>query len=132
MTHVDGGDTFLIDDPGTSYDWHLWIVLSKPDLDPNHILIVNLTSWRADKDQSCILTPEDHRYVKHKTCVNYPASKVVTKDQLQILLDTGRIVPYAPVDSSLLERIREGATQSPRMALDHAEILFDQGLVAES
>ena len=128
---MEGGDTFLVDEPGTSYDSHLWIVLSKPDLDPNHVLIVNLTSWRADKDQSCTLEPGDHPYIKHRTCVNYPGSKMVAVRQCETLLASRKIVPHDPVEPALLDKIRESATQSPRMALDHAEILFDQGLVAE-
>ena len=128
---MEGGDTFLVDSPGSSYDSHLWIVLSRPNLDPNHVLIVNLTSWREDTDQSCILQPGDHPYVEHKTCVHYPGSKIVAQRDLDRLLATGKIVSHIPVGPALLDRIREGAIRSPRMSFDHAEILFDQGLVAE-
>ena len=129
---MDGGDTFLVDRPGTSYDSHLWIVLSKPSLDPNHVLIVNLTSWRPDKDQACVLRPGDHRYVKKQTCVNYADSKIVSEEQIRQLLDRGLLLAHEPVDPTLLERMREAAVESRFMPLDHAEILFEQGLVAES
>ena len=68
---MNAGDTFLVALPGTSYDSHLWIVISDPDADAERIVIVSLTSHRADKDQACLLRVGDHPYVKHDTCVNY-------------------------------------------------------------
>jgi hypothetical protein len=66
---MKAGDTLLIDDPGTTLDSHLWIVISDPDVDPEHVVIVNLTSYRADKDQACVLDKGDHPYLSHRTCV---------------------------------------------------------------
>jgi hypothetical protein len=57
---MQSGDTFLIPEPGASYDSHLWIVLSNPADDETKVLIVNLTTWRKDKDQACVLVAGDH------------------------------------------------------------------------
>jgi len=127
---MNTGDTLRVVDPGVSYDAHLWIVLSKPELDPDHVLLVNFTSWRSDKDQACILEPGDHPYVKKKTCVNYADSKIVSETQIQRLIHAGKLEHHAPIDLPLLERMREGAMQSRFMPLDHAQLLVDQGLAA--
>ena len=59
---MNPGDTLLIVLPGTSLDSHLWIVISDPSQHESCV-IVNLTSWRSDKDQSCVLKPGDHPYI---------------------------------------------------------------------
>ncbi len=66
---MNAGDTFLVDEPATSYDSHLWMVVSAPERDRDRVVILNLTSWRADKDQACVLEPGDHPYVRHRSCV---------------------------------------------------------------
>jgi len=124
------GDTLRVKEAGLSYDAHLWIVLSKPELDSLHVLIANLTSWRADKDQACVLEPGDHPYIKKRSCVNYADSKIVTVRAIETLLQERLVEKHTPVSVPLLERIREGAMQSRFMPLEHAALLMDQKLVA--
>jgi len=47
---VKAGDTFIIEQPGTSLDSHLWMVISDPNVDPHEVVLLNFTTWRADKD----------------------------------------------------------------------------------
>lgn len=129
MIQLKGGETFLIPEPGSSLDSHLWIVLSEPSIDPENVLIVNLTTWAEYKDQACLLQPGDHPFVKQRTCVNYADAKVVTAHQLETFLDRGQIKHQTPLTPELLRRVREGAAQSTRMALAHAQVLFDQELI---
>ena len=130
MSTLNPGDTLRVRDPGMSYDAHLWIVLSKPELDADHILIANLTSWRADKDQTCALQPGDHPYIRKRTCVNYADSKIVSENDIERLFQAGLLEKDAPIEMPLLDRIREGAMASRFVPLDHAQLLVDQGLVA--
>jgi hypothetical protein len=125
---VDAGDSFLIPQPGASLDSHLWMVLSDPAREPQRIVIVNLTSWRADKDQACVLEVGDHPFVQHRTCVNFPMAKIVSRDQLQKLFDVGKLQSHAKVPPELLQRIRQSVPES-RMPLEHADILVAQGLI---
>lgn len=125
---VRGGDTFLVEEPGTSYDSHLWIVLSDPNIDSDSVLIVNLTSWRADKDQACVLDAGDHPYVKHRSCVNYTGAKVVTAAHIERLLSVGKLVSHSPVDPGLLAKIRNSVLTS-RMALGNVALVEEQGLI---
>jgi hypothetical protein len=45
---MKAGDTFRIPALGTSLDSHLWVVISDPSVDPQHVLIVNFTTRRKD------------------------------------------------------------------------------------
>ncbi len=68
------GDTFLL----RGIDDHLIIIISEPGRDPNRIVTANFTSWRADKDQSCIVAAGEHRFVKKRSCLDYRRDKLVT------------------------------------------------------
>ena len=125
---MNAGDTFLIPLPGTSLDSHLWMVISDPMRDPEHVVLVNLTSWRADKDQACIVLPGDHPYLTKKSCVNFRGSKVQRVSDLESLLTSSQLTSHAPLSTALLARIRCAVADS-RMPLEHAAILADQGLV---
>ena len=129
MSTLSTGDTLQVTNPRGSYDSHLWIVLSKPELDAEHVLIVNFTGWRLDKDQACILDKGDHPYITKKTCVNYADSKIVTAEHIGELVRSHALEEHARVTMELLERIREGAMLSKFMPLDHGQLLIDQGLV---
>lgn len=85
MQHaISGGDTLIIPAPGTSLDSHLWIVLSDPTLD-HFVLLVNLTSYRPDKDDACILDVGDHPFIRHPSCVNYAKVKHIAVAQLEAI-----------------------------------------------
>lgn len=66
------GDTFRF----RSGDPHLWIVISDPAKDADKVLIVNVTSWRGDKDQTCLVGPGDHPLIEHNSCINFRGSRV--------------------------------------------------------
>ncbi|HKI20834.1 MAG TPA: hypothetical protein VKA15_23280 [Isosphaeraceae bacterium] len=122
---MDAGTTFLL----SAGDIHLWIIISDPKLDPQNVLIVNLTSLAPRKEQSCVLRAGDHPWVRHDTCVNYGDSKVTTLDKLVAARDANALMIQSPVGPDILQRMRESAMNSSKMPLDHAEILISQGLV---
>ena len=111
-------------------DDHLWLVISDPSLDSANVLLVNITTWRADKEQTCLVNPGDHSAIKHNSCIYYRGSRVHSDAQLNYLFNANRLVLYDdPASPELLARIREGAVASKMMRLDHGMILIDQGLV---
>jgi hypothetical protein len=54
------GAVLRIPQPGASLDSHIWMVVYDPSKDPERVVIVNMTTWRADKDQACVLQVGDH------------------------------------------------------------------------
>jgi len=122
------GDTILVDAPGTSYDSHLWMVISDPD-QGSQCLIVNFTSWRADKDQACVVEAGEHPYIKHRTCVEFRGAKLVPIAKLEECLRSGALVSHEPLSAPLLAKIR-AAVPNSRISLGFAQLLMDQGVVS--
>ncbi len=126
---MKSGDTyrFAKPQPGFDVNRHLWIILSDPDIDPNEILAVYMTSLKAKMDQTCILDIGDHPFITHKTTIAYNAAVVWTKDELEQALADGDIVAQVRIDDSLLTRIRFLALASPRLLFVHQKIATNQG-----
>ena len=121
------GDTFLRKDS----DFHLWIILSDPSIDPDHVLLVNMTSWDERKESACLLHPGDHPFVRHLTCINYNDFDTVVTS-LALLYeakDHGALTLQEPLSPAVLVRVLEGAAKSERLSLEKAEILEQQGLI---
>ena len=62
---------------------HAWVIISDPAVDPEHVLMVNFTTWDPHIDQACVLEPGDHPFITTRTCVNYPRAKEVSDDALE-------------------------------------------------
>jgi hypothetical protein len=122
---MDAGTTFLL----SAVDIHLWVIISDPQTDPQNVLIVNLTTLDARKEQACVLRAGEHPWIRHDTCVNYGDSQVTTLDKLLAAQNANALIIQSPVGPDLLRRIQEGAMSSTKMPLDHADILIRQGLV---
>jgi len=121
------GDTFRLTNP--SIDSHLHIIISDPAQDSDRIVTANFTSWRADKDQSCIVEPGEHRFTKVRSCVDYRRDTLITLAQYEQFLASRALAPHDPVSPDLLRRILDGAGVSPHLSLGNRQILVDQGLI---
>lgn len=119
------GDTFIRKDA----DAHLWIVLSDPSIDPEKVLIVNLTTLDARKEQICVLNRGDHPWIKHETCVNFADSIITTLAKLNAARAGGALQMRAPLSPGLLKKIREAVLDSERIPMDNADVLIEQGLI---
>ncbi len=118
-------DTFIRKDA----DAHLWIVLSDPSIDPEKVLIVNLTTLDARKEQICVLNRGDHPWIKHETCVNFADSIITTLAKLNAARAGGALQMRAPLSPGLLKKIREAVLDSERIPMDNADVLIEQGLI---
>ena len=121
------GDTFR--PSNRNVDIHLWIILSDPLLDPDHVLIVSMTTYKSYKDSACLLQIGEHRAVTCETCIAYEHAKITTIDRLRQAGDQELLRPDVPVTQDILKRIRDGSAVSRKMAIEHFELLVKQGLV---
>ena len=124
---MKAGDTFFLH--GKAADRHLWVILSDPDIEPDHVLFVSMTSHDVTKESVCLIDAGEHPFVVHATCMAYDMIKVARLDQLRNLEAKGLLKPYQPVSTLLLERIRMGASLSRRISEENLEILIRQGLL---
>lgn len=123
------GDTFRLSNPGV--DPHLHIIISDPSVNPNTIVTANFTSWRSDKDQSCIVEIGEHSQITRRSCVDYRRERCITLAQFNGAVTSGRVTPQAPVSKMLLDRILAGAALSRFIPLGNRQVLVDQGLIDE-
>jgi hypothetical protein len=121
------GETFRLADPGV--DPHLHIIISDPAANPNSIVTANFTSWRVDKDQSCVVEVGEHPQVTRRSCVDYRRERCITLAQFNSAVSSGRVTPQTPVSEALLRRIVAGAALSPFIPLGNRQLLVDQGLI---
>ncbi len=128
MRTLEAGDTFIIAEPGTSLDSHLWMVISEPTASA-FVLLVNLTTFRADKDLACVLDVGDHPFIKHQTCVNYQKAKLIATAQLEKVLQLPHVKTHAKLTPQLLQKIRNASANSQHMELDMFQFLDEQGVV---
>lgn len=124
---MNAGDTIIIPEPGTSYDSHCWMVISDPE-QGDECVIVNFTTWREDKDSACVVEPEDHCYVKHKSLVNFREAKRCSTKDLDQLISTRHLSSCGPLSPSFLRKIRNAVPQS-QMNWACVQLLEDQGLI---
>jgi len=120
---MKAGDAFRF-----SYSRHLWVVVSDPVINPDRVLIVNMSTDRKI-DQSCILQSGDHHFVRHSTCMRYDRARLVADRDLESHLSRGDIRLDDPVSSVVLDRIRQGAEVSDYIPIGCRQILVEQGMI---
>jgi len=126
---LSAGDTFLVADQHGTH--HLYIVLSDPKLDPDHIVLVPVTSWEDYKDDTCILDESDIKgapFLTHNSCIDYQESLLTSETRLAALVAARRAKPHKPVSPALVEKIRSRAAESRRIPNKCLMILESQNL----
>lgn len=112
----------------TAGDEHLWIVLSDPAKNSECILLVSVTTWRADKDSSCLIQRGEHPFVTRDSCSYYEDARAVKLAQLYPRKDAGLLKMRAPLSEALLVRVRYGAGVTSNLKMRYVQLLDDQGL----
>ncbi len=122
-------------DQGTVYrlnGGHYYFVISDPSLDPDNIIVVNMTTRRgfASEDDSCILTDGEHYVIRHKSWVKYEKAEIVSLRMLNQRYTVGIITDVFPdkCRPALIQRIIKGADTSKLTPKKVLRILQNQGL----
>ena len=122
---LKAGDSFRFADARDG--GHLWFVISSSQLDP--VVVVSVTTWRADKDQNCVLEFGDHPFLKHKSCIAYDLAKSVSQEKLRLWIERSELQFQDPVSPEILFRLLDGAAASRRIPIKCRSVLDDQGLI---
>ena len=92
---------------------HLWIVTTEPEGNPEEVVIVNLTTKRANSDITVILDSRDHRFIRHQTVISYADALFTKVVAVQDVIKNGLSKFDDDCSDNLLERIQLGLLQSP-------------------
>jgi len=122
---VNLGDTFI---PPKPYQ-HLYVVISDPAIDPDHVVIVNFTSYDPDEEDCCIAQAREHPFLIHKSCVRYKDARVSALPALSDLVESGTMTTHKPLAKELLRRVQEGASKSDFLPEGCRKVLEDQGFI---
>lgn len=127
---LSAGDTFLIRDRhGTE---HLHIIVSDPQVDPHHIVLVPVTSWESHKDDTCILDENDIRgvpFLTHESCIDYQEALLTSEQRLADTVTAEKARRHRPVPMALVDKICSRAPESRRIPNKCLMTLETQDLV---
>ncbi len=122
-------------EPGTVFiftikEQHPWVVLSDPTINPDSVLIVNLTSWEEYKEQTCLVDRGEHACITRKSCVYYEGATITTLQALLDAKDGGVLkVEREAMPADVLQRMRDGAGRSENLSMGAQDLLRQQGLI---
>jgi len=132
---MESGDTFSI--KYTGKDFHFFVVISAPEILPDiiwkdYVFLVMLTTKEPWKDNSCILTQEDHPSLTHDTVAAFdsPPSLWVPLRHLQTLKDKKHLFAKGAVTADALQRIRDCYAKSDYQKDTIYQFLWHQGVVS--
>lgn len=95
---------------------HLFIVLSDPVTDEKVVLLVSISSVKPNRwnDESCLLYPGDHPFIKKDSFVDYASARIEPGDKLLRGVKAGKLIPKDPITDEVFERICAGVMASRR------------------
>lgn len=100
---------------------HLHIIMNDPVYTPEfgdeRVLVVNISTIRPDcmYDDSCVLTPGCHPFVRNPSYVYYREAVVSLAPRIIEKIEMGEIDPHQPVDEDLYLQVLEGFSVSPHV-----------------
>jgi len=105
---VNLGDTFVNLNPGLLS--HFWMVISRET--GYGWVIVNLTTYRLGCDESCLLGPNDHPWIRHRSSIEYRRAVTLTVFRLGEMVRLGMVAWKEPLRPETLRKVQEGAVKS--------------------
>ncbi len=103
---------------------HLWVIITEPD-ENGDVVIVNVTSWRPDSDETVIIKTGEHHRITHQSVVFYQDARIAKAALIEkAIQNTTLCVKCDPCSQELLMRIQQGVTQSrftPRKVKDFCQ-----------
>ena len=95
---------------------HIWVVLNDPNTCQGQVLMVNLTTLRPGcVDDVCVLDHADFEPLDRPTTVAYSRHETGLAAGLQRAVDSGYFAEITNVPKPALQKMIEGARQSPEL-----------------
>ena len=114
-----GRALYLKGNPGFA-EAHLWFVISESNPESGLVVIVPLVTERPHTDRTVVLEQGDHPFIKHRSNIDYGATKFCRSTKLAAAVSAGRCQLLEDLSRDLLDRVRAGACASARVPNDVA------------
>lgn len=124
MKVIGAGWTLYISGPEGP---HLWVVVTDPAGDPETVVTVMLVTRRRHTDDTVILQPGDHPFIRHETSVSYSTADFRRVDRIVEQMHKGHCSARESLAPDVLARVQLGAATSPftiHRIRDHCKHLF--------
>ena len=91
---------------------HLRIVITDPDNDQNQVVVSVTTLKYESQDNSCVLKPGEHPFIKEESIVDFKRTRVMSYLQIFNGIQKGLLIRKDDVSDDLLRRIQVAASNS--------------------
>ena len=118
----------MIQFAGSGPTSHLWVLLPDPAADGISV-IVSVTTLRHNADQTVILRPGDHPFMRHPSFVLFADSQFVSTVELGKWIETGLARSHQPFSTKLLTVVLDGVMASdftPKKIIDFFKLIKRQ------
>jgi hypothetical protein len=92
---------------------HLWFILTDPGGNPPRVVAVMLRTAQRFTDDTVVLHPGDHPFVRHPSSIHYSTARWLTVDAIARAFHDGRCSLQQDMSADLLTRARKGLMRSP-------------------
>jgi hypothetical protein len=101
---------------------HLYFVITEPD-EESKVLLVNITENEEGRDQSCVLQPREHPYIRKESVVNYREAILSDVQKIEVAISMQVATPDANMSDALLDKVIQGGKVSPFLKKDFKNLL---------
>lgn len=108
-----GSAYLLYDDENPTSKPHLHVVISDPD-ENDCVVLVSITTERAKSDTTTRLEAGIHRFIDDPSVIAYNYSKMMSRNQLNNLIETGDAVPKDDACETIVRRAQAGMQETRR------------------
>jgi hypothetical protein len=112
MELVRSGRALLIREP-PDIPPHLWFVVTDPQGMTPQVVAVMLRTARSFTDNTTVLEPGDHPFIRHKSAVQYSTARFFRVGRIDKALGEGRCHLLDDMSGDLLRLVRDGLLRSP-------------------
>lgn len=112
--------------PSGTFNRHLRIVITDPDKDSNQV-VVSITTLRFpnSQDTSCILEPGEHKFIKHRSVVDFRRTTIMSFLDIFNGLQKGVLVDMGDISEELLRKIQQAAQASKYIPADIKKLFIN-------
>lgn len=115
MTIAKRGTLLIVTGPYHDPDrMHLHVVCADPNENDLTVVVPICTYSQPYHDDTCVLQPHEHNWLRHDSYVLYRRAEVVSVTGLQRGIEAGRIEARDPINAQAFLRVRNGICRSPQ------------------